>query len=439
MEKLKYYFQWWFESELPEFIERIFSPNILETSLIPVLIGPRRSGKSTTFFQIISQLRKSINRENIIYLNFEDDRLLPLDGKELSSLLDVYRQLYKSNQKQPLYLFFDEIQNVPNWEKTVRRFYETEKTVKLFLTGSNSRMLSSDIATSLRGRMLTFRVYPLSFKEYWEFRKLEFPLNKSMRYSPNLNKLLYEFDQYLRFGGFPEVVLEDKDEIKALILKEYFRTIFFADIVERYEIRQIKVLETFLRILTRQTAALFSLGKMSNNLKSIGFNISKTTVAEYLSYVEEAFLGKTVSIYAYSIKDQLQYPRKFYLIDNGLYSAVSFLKSEDSGRLLENLVFNRLQEKQDVIFYWKNGSQREVDFVLPDYFTDHTKRSLIQVCYNFSDQQTREREIRSLTKAAAEFGCKRALIITKDSWEELHVGDLEIEVLPYVEWELDRV
>ena len=193
MEKLKNILQWWFEYQIPPFIERNGYDGLLDTRLIPVLIGPRRSGKSTLFFQLISKLRKDVPSQNIVYINYEDDRLLPFEGGELAKLLDVYRQFFEVAPEAPIFLFLDEIQNVPNWEKVIRRIYETEANVKLFITGSNSKMLSSDIATALRGRTLTYKVFPLSFREYLGFKGVQVPQIDRLPYSGRKNEILFFF------------------------------------------------------------------------------------------------------------------------------------------------------------------------------------------------------------------------------------------------------
>jgi len=438
MDKLIYYLQWWFEFEIPPFVERDASDKILGTPLIPVLIGPRRSGKSTIFYQFISKLLAKVPRENVLYLNYEDDRLLPLSGNELSQLLDVYRQHFKNDPDHKIYLFLDEVQNVPNWERTTRRIAETESRVQLFITGSNSKMLSSDIASALRGRSLSYKILPLNFAEFLKFSEYDMPDIAKLQFSSTRHELLFLFDKFLKYGGFPQVVLTNSMQVKEHILREYLHTIFFADIVERYEIRQVRVLDAFIKILTRQMASLFSIGKMANSLKSVGFKVSKNTLIEYLGYIEDAFLGKSISIYSYSVKDQLQYPRKFYLIDNGLYQAASFIKHEDYGHLLENLVFIHLFRKNDAIYYWKSSNGYEVDFVLPDLF-DHSEHfSLIQVCYNFQNDGQRQREIRALLKAAREFKITRCLIITRDAWETIDIEGVQIVVKPFIQWALER-
>ncbi|MFQ5638627.1 MAG: ATP-binding protein [bacterium] len=435
MDKLLQYLYWWFDFQLPKFVPRKYANEIFNTKSIPVFVGPRRSGKSTLFFQIISDLKNKIPQQNILYINFEDDRLAPLEGNELSEVIDTYRQHFEPDQNLPVYLFIDEIQNVPGWEKTIRRLHDTESGLKLMITGSNSKMLSTDIASALRGRTLTFSDFPLNFVEFLKFKEMRIPEKKTLRYTNDKkNRMLNVFQEYMFFGGFPEVVLETHPDMKEKLLQEYLRTIFFADIVERYEIRAVKLMDAFLKILSRQMSSLFSMGKMVDNLKSIGFKVSKNTLIDYFGYIEDALLGSAVSIYSYSVKDPLQYPKKFYLVDNGLFRVTSFLRREDNGRLLENLVFSHLKQQYEEIFYWKGPNGYEVDFVIPRLFKQNTLPSLLHVCFDLNDEKTKKREIRALKKAAKEFGVSKALIITRDFWGQERIDDLQIIIQPFIDW-----
>lgn len=433
MEKIKFYLRWWFDYKLPFYVEREFDSSIVDTNLIAVLVGARRAGKSTLFYQLIDSYKEKIPASNIIYVNYEDDRLAPLEGKELSGLLNVFRQNYTYDENYPIYLFLDEIQNLPGWDKTVRRLYDTEN-VKIFITGSNSKLLSREISTALRGRTLSSKVNPLSFTEYLKFNNIPVPDLNDLRYSGQKDKIIFSFDKYLKYGGFPEVVRAENEQLQERILQEYMNTIFYSDIIERYEIRQFKVMDIYLKMLCRQTGSLFSFGKMQNLLKSLGFKVSKNTLIEYLSYMEEAFFGKSIMIFSYSIKDQLQYPRKFYLVDTGLFTATTFIKERDYGRLLENLVFNTLHSRYDTIAYWKDKRGYEVDFVLPDLLHTEGSFPLIQVCYDMKDEKTRKREIDNLVTAAKYFKVKTGLVITRDSWDEVVIDGIEIIEKPYFAW-----
>lgn len=174
MDKIRYILEEWFESSLPPLIEREFSYAFLDSKLIVSIVGVRRSGKTYLLYQLVYKLKRDIPFANIIYINFEDDRLYPLTGEELKVLVDIYKQNFSYDLKKPLYLLLDEIQNIPLWENTVRRLYDKDKNLKIIITGSSSRLLSSEISTALRGRTLTHKVFPFSFKEFLKAKNINF-------------------------------------------------------------------------------------------------------------------------------------------------------------------------------------------------------------------------------------------------------------------------
>lgn len=427
MEKLHYILQEWFEYQIPPLIERKFPYTLLDSNLILSLVGVRRSGKTYLLYQLVNKLKKDIPSSNIIYINFEDDRLYPLTGQELKVLVDVYKQYFSYDPKKPLYLLLDEVQNIPLWENTVRRLYDKDKNLKIIITGSSSRLLSSEISTALRGRTLTYNIFPFSFKEFLKAKDIDFN-SKNIKYSPKRNGVIKGLREYLEFGGFPQVVLE---ESKAEILKEYYRAILYRDIVERYRIKNLRLFENFLKVVTQNASSLFSYGKILNLFKSMGFKISKNTLIEYMRYIESSFFAFEVPIFSYSMKDQLQYPRKVYIIDTGLRNVVSFRYSRDWGKLAENLVFLELKRKDKEIYYWKNNQNLEVDFLIKEGLK---VKDLIQVCWNVEDEATKKREIKSLLKAMDEFKIKKALVIT-ENYDEIKVIDKkEIIFLPLWQW-----
>lgn len=234
--------------------------------------------------------------------------------------------------------------------------------------------------------------------------------------------------EYLEFGGFPQVVLEEN---KTEILKEYYRAILYRDIVERYRIKNLRLFENFLKIITQNISNLFSYGKTFNLFKSMGFRISKNTLIEYMSYIESSFFAFEVPIFSYNIKDQLQYPRKIYIIDTGLRNAVSFRFSYDFGKLAENLVFLELKRKDKEIYYWKNSQNLEVDFLIKEGLK---VKELIQVCWKIEDEITKKREIKSLLKAMDEFKIKESVVITEDYDEIKEIDKKKIVFKPLWQW-----
>ncbi|RMD89807.1 MAG: ATP-binding protein, partial [Calditrichaeota bacterium] len=337
------------------------------------------------------------------------------------------------DKSHPVYLFFDEIQNIPYWDKSVRRIFDREPNVKLAITGSSSKLLASEISTALRGRTLSYYISPLSFKEFLRFKNVEIQTLDNIYYSPEKNKILNAFNEYLDFGSFPQVVLSEK---KIQILQEYYRAIFYRDIVERYQIRQIKIFENFLKLVVQSMAGRFSYGKIADTLKSIGHKVSKSTLIEYMAQIESAFLAFQVPIYSYSVKDQLQYPRKIYVIDNGLRNAITFRFSSDRGHLLENLVFNHLhRQPANEIYYWANKNGQEVDFVIKK--GTHITQ-LIQVCESLTDPKTKKRELRALVKAMDEFNLKSSLMLTYDEIGSELVNNKQITIKPVWLWLLEE-
>jgi predicted AAA+ superfamily ATPase len=433
MENLRYILSEWFENPLPAFIKRNVPTDILEEGFILSLAGVRRGGKTYTFYQIIDNLLQTVPKQNIIYINFEDDRLLPITGNEISEILNIYHQHYQYNDKFPIYLFLDEVQNIPNWDKSVRRILDHEKHVKIAITGSNSKLLSSEISTALRGRTLSSIIFPLSFPEFLRFKQIEIQYTENIAFSPQKNQILRLFNEYKEYGSFPQVVLSQK---KNQILTEYFRAIFYRDIIERYQIRQIKVFENFLKLVIQSMASRFSFGKIANAMASLGQKVSKTTLIDYMSQVEAAFLAFQIPIWSNNVKDQLQYPRKIFLIDTGLRNAISFRFSDDHGRLLENIVFNQLhRRRENEIYYYANEQGQEVDFVVKQGIA---VTNLIQVCENLADPETRKREIRSLVKAMHEFQMDSATILTHDEHGTESIQDKTITLKPVWLWLLEQ-
>ncbi len=431
IEKIRYLIEEWLEQETPELIERSFPYDYKKSNLIISLVGVRRAGKTYLLFQIAKQLRVSIPRQNIIYLNFEDNRLFPLKGDELSSLIETYIENFTPASRAPIYFLLDEIQNIPDWERSLRRIYD-QKKVKLLITGSSSKLLSSEIATSLRGRTLSHLVFPFSYREFLKAKGIKIEDTPKLEYSTRRHSLLRQFQDYLRFGGFPQVVFEDaKDEL----LREYYQAIFYRDIVERFNIRKLSLFEAFLKILMENNASLFSISKMADYLRTIGFKVNKSTLSEYIFYARSAFLIFDVSIFSYKVKDRLQYPRKIYAIDPGLVNAITFRASHNYGKMLENVIFLELMRRRKEVYYWKSGRNYEVDFVVKEGLK---VVELIQVVWKVADAQTRKREERALLLAMEEFGLKKALVLTRDEKREVKIDKKQIHYLPAWLWLLDE-
>lgn len=422
-ELFKYLIKEFHERKLPEVYPRALE--IPETGKIVSLIGARRIGKTSYFFQMVGKLEADVGRERILYINFEDERILPLDVKDLNLIFDAYYELYPENVDRELYLFFDEVQNVPGWEVFVRRLYD-RGDFKIFLTGSSSKMLSKELATSLRGRTLAFYLYPLDFREYLAFREVE-PV-KDFEYSKQRFELKKLFEEYLYEGGFPEVVLETP-ELRKKILQDYFEMMIYRDLVERFSIRNTTLLKALTKYLVTNIGNPFTVISYYKAIKQ-DQEVSKGTLLEYLSHLEDIFLLYFLPLFSYSLKAQARNPKKVYCIDNGLRNAVSFTFSKDEGRLAENLVFLELIRRKKEIYYWKNGD--EVDFIVKE---EDSSLTAINVTYSYS---IAEREVTALKKLSGEeeFAprIKKLILLTKDT-EKKENG---IIYTPLWKWMLEK-
>lgn len=415
----------WKERKLPEIIPREINLEKHLKSKVPkitVVSGFRRVGKTYLIFDLIKKLLSNKNKEQVIYINFEDERI-PNKIEFLTNLLPTIKETF---QCPPEIIFLDEIQNMPNWSKWVRRIYDKEK-IKIFITGSSSKMSSREIPTELRGRCLETKVHPLSFREFLDFKKTKIDFN-TIPYSENekikLNKALNE---YLFFGGMPEIVLSEKEK-KFEILQQYYKTVVRRDIIERFKIKNEEGLKSLLLLLLNSTS--YSVSKLYNTLKSLNYRIGKTTLCHYLSYIENSYFLESVPIFSYKIKDQLQYARKVYFIDNGFINALSTKFSKNSGRLYENFVFGELKRRADIgtqIFYWQDRKGKEVDFVVKEGIKI---KKLIQVSYDLSDLETKQREVKGLIKASKELQSDNLMIINQNLEGEEKIGNKKIKFVP---------
>lgn len=415
----------WEERNLPKIIERerkLSEFLRLKVPKIIVITGFRRTGKTYLIFQLVKELLKKKNKEEIVYINFEDERI-PSKTEILTNLFPAIKETF---QKPVEIIFLDEIQNIPDWSKWVRRIYDKER-IKIFITGSSSKMSNREIPTELRGRCLEVKISPLSFREFLRFKKAEIDF-RAANYSENEKaKLVRLFNEYLFYGGMPEVVLSPKDK-KFEILQQYYKTVVRRDIVERFKIKNEEGLKSLLLLLLNSTS--YSVTKLYNTLKSLNYKIGKTTLCQYISYTETAYFLESVPIFSYKIKAQLQYPRKVYFIDNGFINCLSTKFSKDLGRLYENLVFRELKRKTRTdteIYYWKDERGKEVDFVVKEGLKI---KKLIQVCYDLTDFSTKNREIKNLLKASKELKCNDLIIISQDLEKEEKIKNQKIQFIP---------
>jgi predicted AAA+ superfamily ATPase len=392
----------------------------LNSGKIVTLIGVRRCGKTSILYETIDQLAATIDKTSILFFNFEDERL-DLDVKSLDTILQAYRELYPDNKLSECYFFFDEIQNVDGWEMFIRRVYDSISK-NLFITGSNSKILSSDIATSLRGRTITYEILPLSFREYLRFEKIKIDLYSSKSQALINNRL----DKYLVQGGFPEIALLDKS-FHQKILQDYFSVLIYKGLVERFSISNTSVLKFFLKRILASSTKQLSVNKIYNDLKSTGIKVGKNSLYDYLGYIEDIYLSLILEKFSYKLSST---EKKVYSIDVGLNNAISFKFSEDSGKALENTVYLELRRRCNQLYYYADRNS-ECDFII-------NKKDIIthayQVCYDLSEDKTRKREIKGLVNACNKFGLKHGTIITYKQEEELTAKGIEISIVPVVDF-----
>lgn len=391
-----------------------FAKNFLETDLIKVITGPRRAGKSV----FASLLLKD---KDFAYLNFDDENLLKINNSDeiIKGIFEVYGETK--------FILFDEIQNFKNWELFVNKLQR--RGFNLILTGSNAKLLSKELATSLTGRHIPIEILPFSFREFLKAKNFEI---KEIDLPETKGKILNYLNEYLKNGGFPEVV------VKNLEAKTYLDTladaILLKDVVKRYKVRfSQKIYDLFLYLVSNFTNE-FTFTKLKNNLN---FN-SVNTVQNYLSYLEEAYLIFSLNRFSFKAKEQIKTAKKVYLVDNGFVLAKSFQFSQDLGKLMENLVFGELLKRglkvNENIFYYQTRNQKEIDFVIKE----GTKiKNLIQVVYQFSDSEIQKREIKSLIEASQELKCDNLTIVTWDTEKEEKIKDKKIKITPFWQWLLE--
>jgi predicted AAA+ superfamily ATPase len=400
----------------------------LEIKTVPgkatVCIGVRRSGKSTFLFQVIKQLLDDgIPRENILYVNFFDDRLHNLRQVGLGLITEAYYSLYPEKKNtETVYCFFDEIQAVDGWEPFVDRLMRTEKC-EVYITGSSARMLSKEIATQMRGRALTWEIFPFSFREFLDYRQIN-----AMGHMSTKKRLLVQkaFEQYWKTGGFPEVVGLDR-QLRIKIHQEYFHAILFRDLVERHDISHPKAILDLAHRLIDNIASLYSVNSLTGYLKSLGHKAPKSAVSEYLEWFEDAYFLFTVRIFDASLARRKTNPKKIYCVDHALVPSVASGILVNAGHLLENLVFTALRRVTPDIYYCKTKGGLEVDFLAQWH---DRSRMLIQVCETMADPQTRKREVQALAEAMAKYGLKSGTVVTRNEEDQIRVPAGMITVSP---------
>ncbi len=389
-----------------------------------VCIGVRRSGKSTYLFQVIEQLlANGVAHENILYINFFDDRLHTLRHEGLNLISEAYYSLYpEKKNSETVYCFFDEIQAVNGWESFVDRLLRTE-ICEVYLTGSSAHMLSKEIATQMRGRALSWEIFPFSFKEYLDWKGVDYHGTLSSKQRLLVQK---SFAEFWETGGFPEVRNLNRN-LRIKVYQEYFQTILLRDLIERHDISHPKAVSDLAHWLLDNCASLYSVNRLTGYLKSLGHSVPKASVSDYLEWLEDAYFLFTVRIFDASMARSNTNPKKIYCIDHALVTSVSSGILVNSGHLLENLVFVALRQHYPNIYYYKTKHGREIDFIVPVKGQNHL---LVQVCESLVDSGTREREIKSMREAMNELRLTSGIIVTRSEEETIEVEEGGITVIP---------
>lgn len=373
-------------------------------NLVKVAIGMRRAGKTYFALQkVLALLEQGIPLESILYINFEDDRLLPMDHKAMGKLIDTFYTLFPENHSRTTYLFFDEVQNIPEWALVIRRLFDSKKA-QLYITGSSAKLLSKEIATSLRGRSIETEIWPFSFLEFLDAHKQTIP--KAPFGKKALDLLRQHLLTYLDIGGFPGVQpLHPAARLQTL--QGYVETVILRDIIERHKVTNVQLLRYMITTLIKNAAAPFSINKFYNDIKSQGYKVGKDTLYTYLSYVEDAYLLFAVPHFSESIRELQTTPKKIYVIDSGLLRANTFSQADNFGKEFENLIYVDLRRQGKDVYYYKTKSGYEVDFVVT---SKNEKPKLLQVAWDINDPETLEREERALRDAESELGIPGELI-----------------------------
>lgn len=403
----------------------------LNSQSIVTVVGVRRCGKSSRMQLTINALvEKGLSPEAVLWVGFDDERLSGMNVSDLDKVLEAYRELYPTQDLKDVYMFFDEIQLIANWELFVMRVFKSY-CKNIFVSGSNAKMLSQEIATTLRGWSIEEKTYPLSFMEYCQFTGI-----KTHHLTEQETTILrLKWDEYCMESAFPEIVLTELKSLRDKKLQSYFDAMLFRDLVERHNISNTGVLRYFIKRLMNNLTKPTSINAIYNDIKSQGFKISKDDLYLWADYVCECFMFLRISKYTPSLIEEQQSLRKYYFIDNGLRQAVLLPQSDDNGKLLENAVLlhlNRRLQPFDKITYY--SGTKECDFIVQH---EQRAKALYQVCWDMQDSLTRQREIEGIIEASRMTKCDNLFIITHDNEDTIIQDGKTINMIPAWKWMME--
>jgi len=413
----------WVTSGIPSVKKREFDLPLEPTSIISV-IGPRRAGKTYLLYHTLSRLlARGVPKGNTLYVDFEHPRLTRISVENLDNMLEAFYELSRPDPTMPIYLFLDEIQNVRNYG----RWFRKRLNAKFYISGSTSRLSSKGVAEELRGRSIDYTVYPLSFREYLSFKDVAVDRPELILYNREKRGLVLSMlREYLRFGGYPAVVLERDEPEKIRLLRAYFNSVVVRDFANLQPI----LAEPFVKFVVQNYAGYFSVNRVYNYLRSLGYRLGKEKVLELLNTGVECFFVFPLELFAKSERRRQMNLKKLYVVDTGYPTALGYEFSV--GRSMENAVMLELKRREKEVYYWKEYGRsegQEVDFVIT---RNYTVEELIQVTY--AEESVRERELKALNKAKNETGAKSLTLITWDHYSQQE----GVRIIPLWYWLLEQ-
>lgn len=405
-------------------------------NLVKVVVGMRRSGKTYRLFQQIQELLESgIGPDRICYFNFDDDRIRPFCASTIDSVVESYYELHPESRKEGAYFFFDEIQEVPQWDIAARRIVDTEKAT-MYVTGSSSRMLSTDVATEFRGRSISYELFPLSFREYARFHNIDATATCETFSKEQASALKHACGKYLIQGGFPGIQLLDDNE-RVNVLQSYAQFTVARDIVERHGFSNAAYAQNLARIALASSGRDFSISKIDKNGKSAGYTPGRATITKMIDAFEDAHMIHQVYEFSHSAQKVRLGGFKVYAEDPGLLCALGPATSDGLTRALETVVYLEMRRRSSTrigsIALLKLKSGKEIDFIEGDEAFGVAYK-LVQVCLTMADEATKRREVSALREAMKRFDNDTATIVTLDEEEDIEVEEGTIHVIPAWKW-----
>lgn len=388
-----------------------------------VLIGMRRVGKSTYIRKLLADT--VADKTQVCWLDFADDRLVKLQTEPPAQIADAYYQLFPDHHEKTVYFFFDEIQLVQDWALFVNRLQNTENC-RIYITGSSARMLSKELATELGGRTLSWELFPYSFPEYLAANGLATPHD----IIANPDKKAALFKQYMQWGGFPELQYISDEMQRTRYLQNLSMEVITRDIAMRHKIQDLQLLHTLMLMLLGAMAKSVTVNKLRQRLAGMHHKTSAEWITKYLDYFEDAYMLFMVEILSPNSAVRAVNPKKVYCVDHALALASDLRLFNNTGAILENMVFSHLRRKTEEIHYYKTAAGYEIDFVTGT----EGNLALYQVCAELTDPDTKKRELRAIQAACTELGCTTATLITEDAEDTVRTDECTIRIVRAVDW-----